>query len=49
MSMDIDVIFTPLNEFMEWVQDQLAGLGGTGSTGSPQGGTGLPGGTGSAA
>lgn len=38
MSMDFDLPFTGINEFIEWVQQQL-GIGGTG----------LPGGTGSAA
>lgn len=41
MSMDIDFLFTPLNDFMSWVQDQLAG--------GNDGGSELPGGTGSAA
>ncbi len=31
MSMDFDLPFTPLNDFLQWAREQLSSTGGTGS------------------
>jgi len=45
MPMDLDGLFTGSNNLQVWIEQQIAALTGTGSTGA---GTGMPGGTGSA-